>query len=103
MNLGRRRRPGPEETERKRPGLARGGDQTVARGERAAIRVDVQREVRGSSRDSKLGFSRTPAATQSKTVTVFRPEESQEPPRSALSNGRRACYPWEPISRRMRQ
>ncbi len=39
-----------EEPERERPGLARGGGQAVARGERAPIRVDVQWGVRGMER-----------------------------------------------------
>ena len=86
-NLGRRRRSEPEEPKRQRPGLARGGGQTVARGERAPIRVDVQTMFRGSSRDSRLGFSRPAAAMQSgrrrdhahrtSTLSVFSPEDKE--------------------------
>ena len=114
LNLGRRRRSKPEEPERQRPGLARGGGQTVARGERAPIRVDVQRIFRGSSRDSRHGFSRPAAAMQSRRAARPRTQDldavrysalkTAEGARgSALSNGRRACYPWGTISRRTRQ
>ena len=44
LDLRRSRRAAPKEPERQRPGLARGFGQTIARGERAPIRVDAQSE-----------------------------------------------------------